>query len=49
MKSSDASGDGLSASNARTQLRQRVEQNLLADLQWRRLADIGMHSSRSST
>jgi len=31
MKSSDASGDGLSASSARTQSRQRTEQNLLAD------------------
>ncbi len=31
MKASDASGDGLSAASARTQSRQRGEQNLLAD------------------
>jgi hypothetical protein len=34
MKSYDASGDGFNASSARTQSRQRVEQNLLADIRW---------------
>jgi hypothetical protein len=51
MNVSDASGDGLSAWSASTQSRQRVEQNLLADIRWPSFPDfraIGSDFSPSS-
>jgi hypothetical protein len=49
MKSPDASGEGWSAANARTQSRQYVEQKLLADTRPRRAADRNGISSTFSS
>ena len=48
MKSSDASGEGWSAANARTQFRQRVEQKQPVDAYRPCLPDPGIDSSRLS-